>query len=58
MFRKMDDGGRLVFERHIEGLETRPGIIQGLPTTWPRRKPSGDGVDGAGRPARRQGWRR
>jgi hypothetical protein len=39
MFRKLDENGRLVFERHIEGVEI-DRIIQDLPTTWPRRKTS------------------
>ncbi len=37
MFRRLNDAGALVFERHIEGPELDP-IIQALPTTWPRRK--------------------
>jgi hypothetical protein len=40
MFRKLDGSGALVFERHIEGPEIDP-IIQGLPTTWPRRRSAG-----------------
>jgi hypothetical protein len=42
MFRKYDASGRLVFERHIEGVEL-DGLIQTLPTTWPRRE-SGSGL--------------
>lgn len=34
MFRKYDDRGRLIFERHIEGPELDP-VIAHLPTTWP-----------------------
>lgn len=33
IFRKYDDSGRLVFERHIEGVELDP-VIQTLPTRW------------------------
>jgi len=40
MFRKYDADGRLVFERHIEGVELDQAIA-GLPTVWPRRP--GDG---------------
>jgi hypothetical protein len=36
-FRKYDADGRLVFERHIEGVELDPQI-QTLPTTWQARK--------------------
>ena len=36
-FRKYDDRGTLVFERHIEGLEIDP-FIQAQPTRWPRRR--------------------
>jgi hypothetical protein len=36
MFRKYDNAGALVFERHIEGLEIDPQL-RSLPTTWPRR---------------------
>ena len=38
-FRKYDAEGKLLFERHIEGLEIDEHI-RGLPTTWPRRKTS------------------
>ncbi|HEU4935260.1 MAG TPA: hypothetical protein VFT39_02325 [Vicinamibacterales bacterium] len=37
MFRKYDPAGKLVFERHIEGLELDPYVGK-LPTTWPRRR--------------------
>lgn len=37
VFRKYDAGGKLVFERHIEGIEL-DGHIQTLPSHWPRRK--------------------
>lgn len=37
MFRKYDADGRLVFERHIEGVELDP-VLQSLPTSWPRRQ--------------------
>ena len=37
MFRRLNDAGELVFERHVEGPELDV-LIQGLPTTWPRRK--------------------
>ena len=36
MFRKYDDDGRMLFERHIEGPEL-DAMLQTLPTTWPRR---------------------
>jgi hypothetical protein len=38
-FRKYDATGRLLFERHIEGVEL-DGFVKSLPTTWPRRKTS------------------
>ena len=38
LFRKYDDGGRLVFERHIEDVEL-DRFMQTLPTTWKRRRP-------------------
>ena len=41
VFRKLDDEGRLVFERHVEGPELDP-IVNNLPNTWPRRKGAGD----------------
>ncbi len=37
VFRRLNDAGELVFERHVEGPELDV-LIQGLPTTWPRRK--------------------
>ena len=37
IFRKYDESGKLVFERHIEGREIDP-VINALPTVWPRRK--------------------
>lgn len=43
VFRRLDDGGRLVFERHIEGPEL-DDTINNLPTTWPRRKEPGGRV--------------
>jgi len=36
-FRKYDDAGNVVFERHLEDVELDP-FIQGLPTTWKRQK--------------------
>lgn len=36
MFRKYDARGKLLFERHIEGVEVDE-YIRTLPTTWPRR---------------------
>lgn len=41
MFRKYDAQGRLVFERHVEGIELDQ-FVRGLPTTWPRRTVGGD----------------
>lgn len=37
MFRKYDQAGHLMFERHIEGREIDE-TIAALPTVWPRRK--------------------
>jgi len=37
MFRKYDAGGRLVFERHIEGREI-DDLLAAQPTTWPTRR--------------------
>ena len=37
LFRKYDAAGKLVFERHIEGVELDPYVGK-LPTTWPRRR--------------------
>ena len=42
VFRKYDRDGRLLFERHIEGIELDQAIAA-LPTVWPRRP--GDGRD-------------
>jgi hypothetical protein len=39
VFRKYDAAGRLVFERHIEGVEL-DDFLRTLPTTWPRRRTS------------------
>lgn len=36
MFRKYDAAGKLLFERHIEGLEVDPYLGR-MPTTWARR---------------------
>jgi hypothetical protein len=36
MFRRYDAQGRLLYERHIEGLEL-DGVLASMPTTWPRR---------------------
>ncbi len=36
-FRKYDEGGALVFERHIEGVEL-DAYMRERPTVWPRRK--------------------
>jgi hypothetical protein len=38
-FRKYDAAGRLIFERHIEGVEI-DGFVQSLPTTWKRQMTS------------------
>jgi hypothetical protein len=37
MFQKYDDGGRLVYERHIEGPEI-DRYLEALPTNWPTRR--------------------
>jgi hypothetical protein len=37
VFQKYDEAGRLIFERHIEGLEI-DGLIRTLPTTWLKRR--------------------
>jgi hypothetical protein len=37
LFRKYDDNGKLLFERHIEGVEI-DSYVQQLPMVWPRRK--------------------
>jgi hypothetical protein len=41
-FRKYDDRGTLVFERHIEGPELDSSLLA-LPTRWPRRKTGEEG---------------
>ena len=41
LFRKYDDSGQLLFERHVEGPELDP-LLAALPTVWPRR-PGGGG---------------
>lgn len=40
MFRKYDADGKLVFERHVEGVEVDP-YLRRMPTTWPRRAAGG-----------------
>jgi len=41
-FRKYDEAGRLVYERHVEGVEIDE-VVAKLPTTWPRREtPEGE----------------
>jgi hypothetical protein len=37
VFRKYDQSGRLIFERHIEGREIDETVAK-QPTTWPKRK--------------------
>lgn len=37
LFRKYDASGRLLFERHIEGVEM-DDYVQSIPDEWPRRK--------------------
>ncbi len=37
IFRKYDQAGTLLFERHVEGLEVDP-YIAALPTVWPMRQ--------------------
>lgn len=37
IFRKYDAGGKLIFERHIEGVELDE-YMRDRPTAWPRRK--------------------
>jgi hypothetical protein len=44
VFRKFDREGRLLFERHIEGIELDPSIAA-IPTVWPRRPGSGRAKD-------------
>jgi hypothetical protein len=41
-FRKYDDRGTLLFERHIEGPELDAAVLS-LPTRWPRRKTAEEG---------------
>jgi hypothetical protein len=36
MFRKYDVAGRLLYERHVEGVEI-DGVVQSLPNRWPAR---------------------
>jgi hypothetical protein len=48
-FRKYDEAGALIFERHIEGVEL-DAYMRDRPTVWPRRK-SGDGEYPVVRPA-------
>lgn len=36
-----DAEGRLIFERHVEGIELDQ-FVRGLPTMWPKRKVGGD----------------
>jgi hypothetical protein len=38
MFRKYDAQGKLIFERHVEGVEVDPYLRQ-MPGSWPRRRP-------------------
>lgn len=40
LFRKYDDNGQLLFERHVEGPELDP-LTAALPTVWPRRPVGG-----------------
>jgi hypothetical protein len=37
VFRKYDSAGKLIFERHIEGIELDPYVGR-IPTTWPRKR--------------------
>lgn len=48
-FRKYDEAGALLFERHIEGVEL-DAYMRDRPTVWPRHK-SGDGEYPVVRPA-------
>jgi hypothetical protein len=41
VFQKYDEGGKLVFERHIEGQEL-DDFVRSAPTTWRRRSPSNE----------------
>lgn len=38
MYRKYDADGKLMFERHVEGVEVDPYLRQ-MPRSWPRRRP-------------------
>jgi len=49
LFQKYDVTGRLIFERHIEGVEI-DDFIKTLPTMWPTRR-AADGVQPFVRPA-------
>jgi hypothetical protein len=40
MFRKYDDAGKLLFERHVEGPEL-DSYVQSIPTTWRRKNVDG-----------------
>lgn len=52
LFRKYDASGRLVFERHIEGIEVDE-YVRSLPGSWPRRR----GEEGRELPVVRPGIR-
>ncbi len=41
MFRKYDAQARLVYERHVEGIELDQ-LLRSMPTTWPTRRIGGD----------------
>ena len=41
MFRKYDAQGRLIYERHVEGIELDPRL-QNMPTSWQKRRIGGD----------------
>ena len=43
VFRKYNQAGQLVFERHVEGRELDP-IIQSLPTAWDRQPGGADDI--------------
>ena len=55
VFRKYDPGGKLVFERHVEGREL-DDTLASLPAQWPTRR-AGDRRDPAGAPRRARGPR-
>ena len=40
LFRKYDAQGKLLFERHVEGVEI-DDYVQSIPTKWPRQKSAG-----------------